>query len=80
LCVNYLATRHLQVVPGNFSIPPCRLLTVFRRIAMTLCPIAVVAGCQKCPAFSLCPLKSVLGDQDKSSQSKPASKKPGKKT
>jgi hypothetical protein len=47
---------------------------------MTLCPIAVVAGCQKCPAFSICPLKSVLGDQDKSSQSKPASKKPGKKT
>jgi hypothetical protein len=29
---------------------------------MTLCPIAVVAGCQKCPAFSICPLKSVLGD------------------
>ena len=30
---------------------------------MTLCPIAVVAGCQKCPAFKVCPLKSVLGDQ-----------------
>ncbi len=30
---------------------------------MTLCPIAVVAGCQKCPAFKLCPLKSVIGDQ-----------------
>jgi hypothetical protein len=47
---------------------------------MTLCPIAVVAGCQKCPAFSICPLKSVLGDHDKSEQSKPASKKTGKKT
>ena len=26
-------------------------------------PIAVVAGCQKCPAFKVCPLKTVLGDQ-----------------
>ena len=30
---------------------------------MTLCPIAIVAGCQKCPAFKVCPLKSVIGDQ-----------------
>lgn len=30
---------------------------------MTVCPIALVAGCRKCPAFSVCPLKSVLGDQ-----------------
>jgi len=30
---------------------------------MTLCPIAVVAGCQKCPAFRICPLKGVLGDK-----------------
>jgi len=29
---------------------------------MTLCPIAIVAGCKKCPAFSACPLKSVIGD------------------
>ena len=29
---------------------------------MTLCPIAIVAGCKKCPAFSVCPLKSTLGD------------------
>jgi hypothetical protein len=32
---------------------------------MTLCPIAVVAGCRKCPAFSICPLKGVIGDQKK---------------
>ncbi|MBX3607470.1 MAG: hypothetical protein KF788_19475 [Piscinibacter sp.] len=32
---------------------------------MTLCPIALAAGCRKCPAFSICPLKSVLGDQPK---------------
>jgi len=29
---------------------------------MTLCPIAIVAGCQKCPAFKVCPLKGVIGD------------------
>ena len=32
---------------------------------MTLCPIAIVAGCKKCPAFSMCPLKSVIGDAPK---------------
>jgi hypothetical protein len=32
-------------------------------MTMTVCPIAIVAGCQKCPAFKICPLKSVLGDQ-----------------
>lgn len=32
---------------------------------MTLCPIALAAGCKKCPAFSVCPLKTVLGDQPK---------------
>lgn len=29
---------------------------------MTLCPIALVAGCKKCPIFSVCPLKTVIGD------------------
>ena len=29
---------------------------------MTLCPIAIVASCKKCPAFSVCPLKTVIGD------------------
>ncbi len=32
---------------------------------MTLCPIAIVAGCAKCPAVSVCPLKTVLGDAPK---------------
>jgi hypothetical protein len=30
---------------------------------MTLCPIALVTGCKKCPAFGFCPLKAVIGDQ-----------------
>lgn len=29
---------------------------------MTLCPVALVVGCKKCPAFSVCPLKGVIGD------------------
>ena len=32
---------------------------------MTLCPIALAVGCTKCPAFSVCPLKSVIGDYKK---------------
>jgi hypothetical protein len=32
---------------------------------MTLCPIALVVGCRKCPAFTVCPLKSVIGDYQK---------------
>ena len=32
---------------------------------MTLCPIALVAGCRKCPAFTVCPLKGVIGDYKK---------------
>ncbi len=30
---------------------------------MTLCPIAIAVGCKKCPAFNVCPVKSVIGDQ-----------------
>ena len=29
---------------------------------MTVCPIAIVTGCKKCPAFRICPLKTVIGD------------------
>jgi hypothetical protein len=32
---------------------------------MTLCPIAIAVGCKKCPAFSVCPLKGVIGDYKK---------------
>lgn len=47
---------------------------------MTLCPIAIVAGCQKCPAFKICPLKSVIGDVPASGAGKapPASESSGK--
>ena len=39
---------------------------------MTLCPIAIAAGCAKCPAVSVCPLKGVIGDYKKPDE-------PGKK-
>jgi hypothetical protein len=29
---------------------------------MTLCPIALVASCSKCPVVDYCPLKTVIGD------------------
>ena len=38
---------------------------------MTLCPIAIVSGCKKCPAFNVCPLKGVIGDYKKPEDEKP---------
>ena len=32
---------------------------------MTLCPVAIAVGCKKCPVFSVCPLKGVIGDYRK---------------
>jgi len=29
---------------------------------MTLCPIALLATCNKCPVVGVCPLKGVIGD------------------
>ena len=42
---------------------------------MTLCPIALVAGCKKCPAFSVCPVKSVIGDVPKVDETQRAAPK-----
>jgi hypothetical protein len=44
---------------------------------MTLCPIALAIGCQKCPVFKVCPVKSVIGDVPKTKEvaaAKPAVK------
>ncbi|MBK6983111.1 MAG: hypothetical protein IPH30_17535 [Betaproteobacteria bacterium] len=46
---------------------------------MTVCPIAIVAGCKKCPAFSVCPLKAVIGDQPKPGKEAPAKSPAGAK-
>lgn len=45
---------------------------------MTLCPVALAVGCKKCPVFSVCPLKGVIGDQkkpDAAAQAPPSEKK-----
>jgi hypothetical protein len=42
---------------------------------MTLCPVALAVGCQKCPVFKVCPAKNIIGDQPKP-DTKPADKKP----
>ena len=36
---------------------------------MTICPIALAVGCEKCPAFKFCPLTTVLGDQVETEES-----------
>jgi hypothetical protein len=36
-----------------------------RRIAMTLCPVALAVGCKKCPVFNICPVKGIIGDYKK---------------
>ena len=41
---------------------------------MTICPIALAVGCEKCPAFKFCPLTTVLGDQDEVDSSNDVSK------
>lgn len=41
---------------------------------MTLCPIAIAVGCKKCPVFSVCPVKGLIGDvkPDDAAAAKPA--------
>jgi hypothetical protein len=41
---------------------------------MTICPIAIVAGCKKCPVFKICPLKGVIGDAPPPAEAAPAAK------
>jgi len=42
---------------------------------MTICPIALVVGCEKCPAFSFCPLTTILGDQQEEENTIDSTKK-----
>ena len=49
---------------------------------MVLCPIALAITCRKCPIFSVCPVKSVIGDykpEDKNSKPAAGPKKSAKK-
>jgi hypothetical protein len=40
--------------------------------------MAIAVGCKKCPVFSMCPLKSVIGDFKKKEEPKSKSSKAGK--
>ena len=44
---------------------------------MVICPIALAVGCNKCPAVSVCPLKTTLGDY-KAAPPAGGTKPPGK--
>lgn len=43
---------------------------------MKLCPVAVVAGCAKCPIYKPCPLKGVIGDYVKLEDKKTPANQP----
>ena len=45
---------------------------------MTLCPVALAVGCQKCPVFKICPAKGIIGDY-KAESAEPPKKKDGAK-
>lgn len=40
---------------------------------MTLCPIAIVAGCARCPVVKVCPVKTIIGDAKPPEAESPAS-------
>lgn len=39
---------------------------------MTVCPIAIAVGCKRCAIFSVCPVKSVIGDYHPTKSEAPA--------
>ena len=45
---------------------------------MTICPVAIAVGCKRCPVFSICPAKSLIGDHapDAASSDAPAARAP----
>jgi hypothetical protein len=47
---------------------------------VVLCPIALAVGCKKCPAFPVCPVKTVIGDYRPDAHApRDAAKKPTRK-
>ena len=55
----------MAILPAIFERLYAHSKRKYRRNEMTLCPIAIAVGCRKCPAFTVCPLKSVIGDYKK---------------
>ena len=60
---------------GGWQFSPQYLLNE-RSNPMTLCPVALVAGCQKCPIVALCPLKGIIGDYQKPEAAPPPPTEP----
>ena len=75
-----IVARLIRVVAcGSGAQAPSIHRVPSRSSTMTLCPIALAIGCQKCPAFKICPLKSSIGDyrppEPKPPESKPSAGK-----
>jgi hypothetical protein len=47
---------------------------------MTLCPVAIAVGCRKCPIFSFCHVKTIIGDQKPETETPASRRKGGKKS
>ena len=50
--------------------PPLCNKRLTRRNKMTLCPIALAVGCEKCIIFKACPVKGIVGDYKKEKSQK----------
>ncbi len=46
---------------------------------MKICPVAIAVGCKKCPVFSVCPVKGIIGDYKPEAEAKPAAASEKKK-
>lgn len=46
---------------------------------MKICPVAIAVGCKKCPVFSVCPAKGVIGDYKPEPKAAPKEKAPPKR-
>jgi hypothetical protein len=46
---------------------------------MKICPVAIAVGCRKCPVFSVCPAKGIIGDYKPESKSEEKKKAPPKR-
>lgn len=76
-----------RVVPGGGGRAALRALVRTTRYiagsfdgarAMTLCPVALAVGCKKCPIYTVCPVKGIIGDVPKASstsEEKPKAKR-----
>jgi hypothetical protein len=46
---------------------------------MKVCPVAIAVGCKKCPVYSICPAKGLIGDYNPDKKPTPGKDK-SKKT